>query len=168
MNDLRLNIFKDLSSYESRLVGIEEVLWWIRSDESVRNKTALYRHLAKTVSRDEANKKVKTAMMPAFSVAAQFKTLGKQVTHITRITGLAICDLDHVVSEEFRIKNEELSLEDIKLKICQDPHTLVCYKTISGEGLRVIFCYADANGQQPEGALLYRAAYHKGNAHFAR
>ena len=68
MNDLRLNIYKSLSSYESRLVGIEEILWWLRSDESLRNKTELYRHLARTVSREEANKKVKEVLVPAFSV----------------------------------------------------------------------------------------------------
>lgn len=159
MDELRLNIFKDLSSYESRLVSIQEILWWIQHDESVKNKTELYRHLAKTVNRDEANKKVKSAMMPAFSVAAQFKTLGKQVTHITRVTGLCLCDLDHIENEKIKkLKNE----------IHSDPHVVMCYTTISGEGLRIIFRYVDADGRPPENATLYRAAYLKGNAYFAK
>ena len=152
MNDLRLNIYKSLSSYESRLVGIEEILWWLRSDESLRNKTELYRHLARTVSREEANKKVKEVLVPAFSVAVQLKTIGRQVTHITRVTGLCICDLDHVsnVAEAFE-------------RVRHDPHTWLCYHTISGEGLRVIYRYSPADN-----ATAYRAAYRKGNAYYAR
>ena len=72
MQDLKLSIFKNLKSYDSKTVGLQEILWWIQHDESVRNKTELYRKMAYGLSRDEANKKVKESMMPAFSVAVLF------------------------------------------------------------------------------------------------
>ena len=57
MQDLKLSIFKNLKSYDSKPVGLQEILWWIQHDESVRNKTELYRKMAYGLSRDEANKK---------------------------------------------------------------------------------------------------------------
>jgi len=160
--ELRLNIYNNLISYESRLIGSQEVLWCLQYDQSIQNKTELYRHLAKTVSREEANKKVKEAMMPAFSVAVQFKTLGKQTTHITRVTGLCICDIDHVPPER---------IPELRTKIAADPHTFLYYVTISGEGFRILYRYTTSEGEvyePPENAVAYRAAYKKGNSYYAR
>ena len=135
LKDIKLSIFKDLQSYESKAVGLDTVLWWIKSDQSVQQKTELYRNLAKTITREEANKKVKNSIMPAFSVAVVFNGLGKQTTHATRVTGLSICDIDHV---------EEGKMEEVRCKIWADPHTVLAYRTISGEGFRVIYCYSAA------------------------
>lgn len=172
MNDLKLSIFKDLQSYESKAVGLDTILWWIKCDQSVKSKTELYRKLAKTITREEANKKVKNSIMPAFSVAVLFNGNGKQTTHVTRVTGLSICDIDHV---------EGNKMEEVRSKILADPHTLLAYRTISGEGLRVIFRYSAAPAldisvssvesvckfSPPENGILYRAAYKKGNQYYA-
>lgn len=157
MTDLKLSIFKDLKSYDSKPVGLQEILWWIQYDESVKNKTELYRNLAKTITRDEANKKVKDAMMPAFSVAVLFNGHGKQSTHVITVTGLSICDIDHASA-----------IDELFQKVKADPHTLLVYRTISGEGLRVIFRYKGANGDPPEKGIYYRAAYKKGNEYYAK
>ena len=109
MTDLKLSIFKDLKSYDSKPVGLQEILWWIQYDESVKNKTELYRNLAKTITRDEANKKVKDAMMPAFSVAVLFNGHGKQSTHAITVTGLSICDIDHIGREKVKVKSEQFA-----------------------------------------------------------
>ena len=135
MTDLKLSIFKDLQSYESKAVELDTILWWIKCDQSVKSKTELYRNLAKTITREEANKKVKNSIMPAFSVAVVFNGKGKQTTHVTRVTGLSICDIDHV---------EGSKMEEVRRKILADPHTLLAYRTISGEGLRIIFRYTSA------------------------
>ena len=171
MNNLKLSIFKDLQSYESKAVGLDTILWWIKCDQSVKSKTELYRNLAKTITREEANKKVKNSIMPAFSVAVLFNGNGKQTTHVTRVTGLSICDIDHV---------EESKMEEVRSKILADPHTLLAYRTISGEGLRIIFRYTSAPADTsvssvesvcdfspPENGILYRAAYKKGNQYYA-
>ena len=158
LKDIKLSIFKDLQSYESKAVGLDTVLWWIKSDQSVQQKTELFRNLAKTITREEANKKVKNSIMPAFSVAVVFNGMGKQTTHATRVTGLSICDIDHV---------EPSKMEEVRCKILADPHTVLAYTTISGEGFRVIFCYVDEQGSPPENGILYRAAYKKGNQYYA-
>ena len=112
LQDIKLSIFKDLQSYESKAVSLDTVLWWIKSDLSVQQKTELYRNLAKTITREEANKKVKDSIMPAFSVAVLFNGQGKQTTHATRVTGLSICDIDHV---------ERGKMEEVRCKIWADP-----------------------------------------------
>lgn len=157
--NIKVSIFKDLQSYDSKPVTLETVLWHIRNDESVAQKTALYHNLAKTISREDANKKVKGSIMPAFSVAVVFNGNGKQITHATRVTGLAICDIDHVPPEQ---------METVGQRIRDDPYTLLGYKTISGQGYRIIYSYTDEQGAPPGNALLYRAAYRKGNAYFAK
>lgn len=159
LKNIKLSIFKNLQSYESKPISLDTVLWWIKNDQSVKNKTELYRNLAKTISREEANKKVKDTIMPAFSVALLFNGNGKQTTHATCTTGLSICDIDHVAPE---------MMDSVSQKIANDPHTLLYYQTISGKGFRVIFCYSDAKGNPPENAILYRAAYKKGNSYYAQ
>ena len=165
LQDIKLSIFKDLQSYDSKPVGLDTVLWWIKNDQSVAQKTELYRNLAQTITREEANKKVKNSIMPAFSVAVLFNGLGKQTTHATRVTGLSICDIDHVGGkrEEGRGK-----MEEVRRKIWEDPHTVLAYETVSGEGFRVIFAYADEQGASPDNGILFRAAYRKGNRYYAQ
>ena len=158
LKNIKLSIFKDLHSYESKAVSLDTALWWIKSDLSVQQKTELYRNLAKTITREEANKKVKNSIMPAFSVAVVFNGLGKQTTHATRVTGLSICDIDHI---------ERGKMEEVRCKIWADPHTVLAYRTVSGEGFRVIFCYSDEQGSPPANGILYRAAYKKGNQYYA-
>ena len=40
-DNIKVSIFKDLKSYESRPVGLQEVLWYLQNDRDVENKTAL-------------------------------------------------------------------------------------------------------------------------------
>ena len=156
-NDLKLSVFSTLQSYESKPLSLDTILWWIRQDQSVAEKTDLYRSMARTITPDEAKKKVKEAMMPAFSVAVTFKDRGRQTQHVAYVTGLSLCDIDH-----------HEAVDEVFERLKADPHTLLCYKTISGEGLRIIYRYTDEHGQPPENALLYRAAYAKGNTYFAQ
>ena len=160
MQDLRLSVFKDLQSSGSVLLSLElKVLWMIRYDESVANKTDMYRQMAYAISRDKANDEVKKKMMPAFSVAVTFDGLGKQAKNVVGFTGLALCDIDHV---------DKLKMEELKLKICQDPHTLMVYETISGEGFRILYCYERETPSDHLDEVPWRAAYIKGNAYFSQ
>lgn len=159
LQDIKISIFKDLKSYESKPVDLTTVLWWIKHDQGVAQKTELYRSLSRNITREEANKKVKSAIMPAFSVAVLFNGVGKQTTQAIRVTGLSICDIDHVESGR---------LEEVMRKITSDPHTVLAYRSISGEGVRAIFCYSEETEFScPENGILYRAAYRKGNQYYA-
>lgn len=155
--ELKLSVFATLQAYESKPLTLETILWWIRQDKSVAEKTNLYRSMARAITPDEAKKKVKEAMMAAFSVAVVFRERGRQTQHVASVTGLSLCDIDHLDN-----------VDDAFARLAADPHTLLLYRTISGEGIRCIFRYVDEHGAQPQNALLYRAAYHKGNTYFAR
>lgn len=156
ITDLKLSVFGTLQAYESKPLTLDTILWWIRHDKSVAEKTELYRSMAKTITPDEAKKKVKEAMMPAFSVAVVFRDRGRQTQHVASVTGLSICDIDH-------IENVDDAFERLKA----DPYTFILYRTISGEGIRCIYRYVDEQGEPPKNAILYRAAYVKGNKYFA-
>lgn len=160
MQDLKLSVFKDLQSSGSALLSLrQEVVRLIRYDDSVANKTEMYRQMAYAISRDKANDEVKRKLVPAFSVAVTFDGLGKQAKNVVGFTGLALCDIDHV---------DKLKIENVKLIICQDPHTLMVYRTISGEGFRILYCYERETPSDHLDEVPWRAAYIKGNAYFSQ
>ncbi|UKK61580.1 hypothetical protein L6468_11385 [Prevotella communis] len=56
----------------------------------------------------------------------------------TRLTGLVVMDVDHIPSEEFRVKSGEFASADFKQKAAELGILLV-YVTPSGEGLKIVF-----------------------------
>lgn len=159
--DTKLSLFKSLNSYESRAVGLDEIMRLIMYDQDVSDKTHLYRQIARNVSRDKA-REVKEQRMPAFSVGVLFNGCGRKAEHVSQATGLALCDMDHI---------ERSRMEDVKKRVCQDPHTLICYETISGEGLRIIYRYERTSDDGQPAHLnceAYPAAWLKGNDHYAQ
>lgn len=158
-NQIRVSIFKSLDSYESRAVQLEEIMWWIRHEQSVKQKQELYHHLVYAVSKQKAKEQVKEHMMPAFSVGVLFKGSGRRVTDIAQATGLALCDIDDIEPDK---------MDDVRSKICQDPHTLIFYKTIGERGCRIIFRFVrEENGQLLHiNCEAYPAAWKKGNEHY--
>ena len=158
-DQIRVSIFKSLDSYESRAVSLEEVMWWIRHEQSVKQKQELYHHLVYAVSKQKAKEQVKEHMMPAFSVGVLFKGCGRRVTDIAQATGLALCDIDDI---------EPSQMDSVRSKICQDPHTLIFYKTIGERGCRIIFRFVrEENGQLLHiNCEAYPAAWKKGNEHY--
>ena len=156
---LRVSIFKSLVSYESKAIRLEDIMWWIRHDESVKQKQETYHNLCYTVSKQKAKEQVKEHMMPAFSVGVLFKGCGRNVTDIAQATGLALCDIDGV---------DETKIDNLKSTIISDPHTLICYKTISTKGLRVIYRFVRQEGNQllHINCEAYPAAWTKGNEYY--
>lgn len=164
MKTTKVSLFKNLHAYESVAVKMEEIVRLIRFDESVAQKTQQYRDIAYHVSREKAKKEVKENTMPAFSVGVLFKGSGRQTEQIAMATGLALCDVDKVDSLKFKV-------DSLMQKIKEDPHTMLCYRTISGEGLRVIYRYQRVDGDGHEVHLnceAYPAAFKKGNDYYAQ
>ena len=94
----------------------------IRSDKRTRELTAGYRRQRLDALKNESM---------LFAVPCIFEG-GKAQKHVVRLTGMSMVDFDHA---------DQLKIENGKLKIMADPHTLLCYTTISGEGLRVLYRY---------------------------
>ena len=131
--EVKFSIFKNLQSHNSKEVGINEVIRLIRYDTYVSQKTAAYRQMASVISRDEANRRVKVERVEAVSVGVVYNGEGKQPEHVVEFTGIAMVDLDKIDAKK---------LATVFQKVIADPHTFLCYTTISGEGLRVLYRYS--------------------------
>ena len=163
VKELRVSIFANLQAYASKDYSIDEVIRLVKYDTFVKQKTAAYRQMASIISREEANKRVKVERTEAFAVSVLYDGSGKQPENIVRFTGLAMVDLDKIDNGQFfavqsgraERTNVDYHADTSKLtqlmqKINSDPHTFICYKTISGDGIRVIYRYqreSIVNGQ---------------------
>ena len=113
----KLSLFQSLNSSPSRAVGMEEVERLIHYDNDVRYKTESYRKMASVLGKEKADEEVKRRLVPACSIGVLFDGNGRGAANVLGFTGLALVDIDHVVSEEFfakqsgkaerRVKSEE-------------------------------------------------------------
>ena len=127
---MQVSLFNGFADKNPKPITIHEVVEIIRADQRLQVLTdnhRRYRALGDT-ARAEAEKQ----HMPCYSVAVQFSG-GKQQKHIVGYTGLSIVDLDHVPRER---------MAEVLAMVRNDPHTLLAYTTISGEGVRVLARYA--------------------------
>ncbi len=146
---------------------LEGVADLIRSDKKMATFTQSYRQTgSKTFKRE----------CPLFAVACLFEG-GKGKEQISRLTGLSLVDFDHIVPATASTPAEMAkALAEMKQKIIADPHTLMCYTTISGNGFRVIFKY---ELPETDGFLVnadnldkiisyYQSAFYCGNTHYEK
>ena len=178
-NELKVSIFANLQSVKSKEVSLDEVIRMTRHDEIIRQKTEGYRQMAQVISREEANRRVKVERMEAFSVGVVFNGSGKQPEHVVRFTGLAMFDIDHVSTLNIKHGTLNMANADERMKyvrnlIINDPHTMVCYKTISNDGYRGIYRYNrlsdTVDGIQPStvNGTSWKAAFLCGNEYYKK
>ena len=163
----KLSLFQCLTSVPSKAVGLEEVVRLIRYDNGVTAKTENYRRMASVLGKEKADEEVKKKLVPAFSVGVLFDGNGRGAANVLGFTGLALCDIDHIASEEGKVNSEQFAtaVDEAFEKATADPHALMVYRTISGDGLRIIYRYVRDEG--PLTATSWRAAFMKGNTYFA-
>ena len=158
---MNISIFNNITSKQPLTGSLNGVADLIRSDEKLKAFTQSYRQTGSKTFKSEC---------PLFAVACRFEG-GKGKENVTRLTGLSLVDFDHVDN-----------VEEMKKKAIADPHTLMCYTTISGNGLRIIFKYelpsefridsADNNIQSAELQRktdgYYQSAFYAGNAYYEK
>lgn len=100
--------------------------------------------------------------MPAFTPAVICDG-GRRPENFVCLTGVGMCDFDHVAD-----------VESARKTLTDDGHAMMVYKTISGNGLRVLFRY-EVKGTRltdkmtaNEMSTIYGAAFRTGNEYFAR
>ena len=84
--------------------------------------------------------------LPAFIFQATFDETESKAGKVgawrkqsaTRLTGLVVMDIDHIESEELRVKSEEFAATDFPQK-AQELGILLIYITPSGHGLKIVF-----------------------------
>ena len=153
----KLSLFQNLSSVTSKAITLEEVERLVRYDSHVATKTSDYRKMKDVLGKAKADEEVKEKLLPAISVAVLFDGNGRRPAHILGFTRLALVDIDHVED-----------VDGVLARVKADPHTLMAYKTVSGEGLRILYLYLRKDPAAHIDATTWPAAYLKGNKYFAR
>ena len=139
---MRISIFQNVVSKQPASGQLQDIAGLMRSDSRLKAFTESYRQTGSKSLKSEC---------PHFAVACLFEG-GKCRENVTRLTGLSLVDFDHVAPPPDRQGGAETPpatctvapggrLAEMKRRIIADPHTLMCYTTISGNGLRVIFRY---------------------------
>ena len=125
----QLSLFRGVHDTQPRPVTLEELVTMMRTDQSVRDLTEKHRYARATGDEQGASRYKK--MMTSFGVAARFEG-GRQQKHIVELTGLSLVDIDHIAEED---------MARVLTLVREDPHTLLAYTTLSGQGLRILFRY---------------------------
>lgn len=154
----KFSLFQNLHAYGSRTVGWDEIVRLVRHDDGVRRQTEVYRKMQEALGKPEADEKVKRKTA-AFAVPVRFDGSGRQALHVVEFTGVGMVDIDHM--GEADIKQAERNIKN-------DPHTLLCYTTLSGRGLRILYRYRRKQADAPLDATTWPAAFLVGNRYYAR
>ena len=126
---MQVSLFNGFADKNPKPIIIHEVVEIIRADQRLQVLTENHRRYR--AAGDTVRADAEKQHMPCYSVAVLFSG-GKQQKHIVGYTGLSIVDLDHIPSER---------MTEVLTMVKNDPHTLLAYTTISGEGVRVIARY---------------------------
>ena len=127
---MQVSLFNGFADKNPKPITIREVVEIIRADQRLQVLTDNHRRYR--AAGDTARAEAEKQHMPCYSVAVLFRG-GKQQKHIVSYTGMSIVDLDHIAPED---------MARVLTAVRNDPHTLLAYTTISGEGVRVIARYA--------------------------
>ena len=151
--------FENFTSKRPVNLTLDAIANFMRCDQRLESLTKAYRQTG--------SKHIKMET-PLFAVACFFDG-GKGKENIKGLTGLSMVDFDHI-SPSGPLKEEELSA--LRNKIAGDPHTVMCYTTISGNGLRIIFRYeqpqSKTDGVGDHVFEQYKAAFYAGNAYYEK
>ena len=137
MNKMMLSIFKGYADTMPVAVSLDEVVRLIREDKVLADHTEKYRYYRSQGQKTAAGRE--KAACPCFAVAVRFVN-GKRKTDISGWTGLSMVDFDHL---------PEGRAGEVFEKVCADPHTVLAYTTISGQGVRVVCRYC-LDGETPD------------------
>ena len=155
MKELQLSLFKGYPDTVPDTITLQGIINLIQNDPSVRDHTEKYRYYHEQGSLSAAAREKSSC--PCFAVAVTFAG-GKQQAHIQSWTSLGIVDIDNVPTEK---------LPEIREQITGSPHTLLCYTTISGRGIRIIFPIDGLTDNTEQNIKLYKKAFEQGNRYYA-
>lgn len=110
------------------LGDLENLVSFMKTDEKLKFLTQSYRLTGKKTYKADA---------PLFAPACYLEG-GKGQDNIRELTHLSLVDFDELFPE---VPPDITALNALKQKLCDDPHTLLCYITMSGNGIRVIYPY---------------------------
>ena len=165
---MKVSIFHDMTCKLPLPGLLEGVANLIRTDEKLAVFTQSYRQTGSKTFKNESQ---------LFAVPCLFEG-GKGRSNIRQLTGMSLVDFDHVLPTDGTAdKADTTALHELKAKIIADPHTLMSYITMSGNGLRVIFTYEIApefsgvpkdEDEVKKFEAYYQQAFYAGNAYYEK
>ena len=165
---MKVSIFHDMTCKLPLPGLLEGVANLIRTDEKLAVFTRSYRQTGSKTFKNESQ---------LFAVPCLFEG-GKGRSNIRQLTGMSLVDFDHVFPTDGTAdKADSNALHELKAKIIADPHTLMSYITMSGNGLRVIFTYEIApefsgvpkdEEEVKKFETYYQQAFYAGNAYYEK
>ena len=165
---MKVSIFHDMTCKLPLPGLLEGVANLIRTDEKLAVFTRSYRQTGSKTFKNESQ---------LFAVPCLFEG-GKGRSNIRQLTGMSLVDFDHVFpTDGTAAQADTTALHELKAKIIADPHTLMSYITMSGNGLRVIFTYEIApefsgvpkdEEEVKKFEAYYQQAFYAGNAYYEK
>ena len=165
---MNVSIFHDMTCKLPLPGLLEGVANLIRTDEKLAVFTRSYHQTGSKTFKNESQ---------LFAVPCLFEG-GKGRSNIRQLTGMSLVDFDHVFPTDGTAdKADTTALHELKAKIIADPHTLMSYITMSGNGLRVIFTYEIApefsgvpkdEEEVKKFEAYYQQAFYAGNAYYEK
>lgn len=146
---MKITIFSGYTSVTPVEEELSGIIRKIKEDSTLKTLTSAYR--------STGNHSLKEAS-PCFAPACRFQG-GKQRKHVMSLTGLSMADFDHLNAEQVK--------EMVRL-VQNDPHTLLAYVTISGNGLRILFRYElDTSFSLEQQILFYKKVFLTTNRYYS-
>lgn len=140
----KVSQFANMTSKTPIQGDLESLVSFMKTDKKLMFLTQSYRQTGKKTFKADA---------PLFAPACYLEG-GKGQDNIRELTHLSLVDFDEIFPE---VPPDITALNALKQKLCDDPHTLLCYITMSGNGIRVIYPYEGDD---------YPAAFAKGNDYY--
>ena len=154
---MMLSIFKGYADTVPVSVTLDEVVRLIREDKVLADHTEKYRYYRSQGQKAAADRE--KSACPCFAVAVHFDG-GKRRTDISGWTGLSMVDFDHL---------PEGQAGEVFEKVCADPHTVLAYTTISGQGVRVVCRYClDGEVADKDRLTLYAQVFNRVNEYYQK
>ena len=160
LRSMKVNIFYDYHDTSPKESTLEEIVRIIREDASIKDRTEKHRYYkSQGLLKAAANEKHSCL---CFSVATHFQG-GKTQKHIVGWSRIGMVDFDGLPADQ---------VDALAERAQRDEHTLMVYKTISGEGIRILFLYDGvgvvSNLTDAQQKLIYEEAFRRANTHYRR
>ncbi len=156
MKQIMLDFFKSFTDVTPVATTLGELVNLIKNDAAICEHTEKHRRLLAGGQKRAADY-VKSSS-PCFAVAVRFKD-GKGKGNICGWTSLGLVDIDHVAPERMAGMLEQIR---------KDPHTLLCYTTISGRGIRILYHTDALTDDSGKNVKIYAAVFSQANQYYAK
>lgn len=137
------------------LLSRQELERLILHDPLVKGQTLAYREM-KLIDRKKAENMKRNSQ--AICPSILFRRTGRQLEDFGKETLWMMLDYDHTdEAKDYTPNADEANATEAAIaQVIADPHTLVCYRTISGEGFRILMRY-----ERPASSMLTVTELHR-------